>query len=217
MSPRPAGASCPLPCRLLCGLLLCGLLPMANAPAAPVNVSARTADGAGLSDLVVILDPLDASPAPTHAHAIIDQLHKRFVPHISVVRTGTAVTLPNSDQIRHQVYSFSPAKTFNLKLYAGAPPLDVVFDKPGLVVLGCNIHDTMIAFVGVVDTPYFGKTPASGDLTLEVPAGRYRLRLWHPALDSVNAPTELTVGSAAIALPLTLTLSSAGEHVAPWP
>ncbi len=84
------------------------------------------------------------------------------MPRVTVVRTGTAVTFPNSDHIRHQVYSFSHAKIFTLKLYAGSPQHAVVFDQPGLVVLGCNIHDRMVAFVGVVDSPYFAKTDGFG-------------------------------------------------------
>ena len=90
-------------------------------------------------------------------------MNKHFVPRVSVVRTGTAITFPNSDHIRHQVYSFSPAKAFTLKLYAGSPKTPVMFDHPGLVVLGCNIHDNMVAFMGVVDSPYFAKTDGLGN------------------------------------------------------
>jgi plastocyanin len=115
----------------------------------------------------VIFDPLDRTPPGGHASAVVDQVHKHFVPRVSVIRTGTAVTFPNSDNIRHQVYSLSDAKKFTLKLYAGSPKVEVLFDKPGLVVLGCNIHDSMVAFVAVVDTPYFGKVPDSGVLTLD--------------------------------------------------
>jgi plastocyanin len=183
-----------------------------------VSITARTVAGLPVAGLIVILDPLDAPPPPAvHPHAVIDQVHKHFVPRVTVVRTGTAITLPNSDQIRHQVYSFSPAKTFNLKLYAGSPAVDVVFDKPGLVVLGCNIHDTMVAFVGVVDTPFFGTVSDSGELTLEVPAGRYRVRLWHPALSAATAPAEITVSAQTLSLPITLSLDTERETVAPWP
>jgi plastocyanin len=140
----------------------------------------------------------------------------KLVPAINVVRTGTAVSFPNSDHIRHQVYSFSAAKTFSLKLYAGSPKTEVVFDKPGLVVLGCNIHDSMAAFLAVVDSPYFAKVPASGALEFALPPGRYRLRLWHPALDAPVAPRDITVGEAALRLPLVVDLA-ARESVALWP
>jgi|SRR5579883_1673104 len=198
-------------------IALLGALGARSVSATTVAIHAHSTAGTAASDLLVMLDPLDATPPPSHDHAVIDQVHKQFVPKVSIVRTGTAVTLPNSDQIRHQVYSFSPAKTFNLKLYARAPPIDVVFDKPGLVVLGCDIHDTMVAFVGVVDTPYFGKVPASGELSLEVPPGHYRLRLWHPALVAASAPSDLIVGAAPISLALTLTLDENAERIAPWP
>ena len=134
-----------------------------------VDVTTRPADSA--ADAVIVFDPLDAVTAPSHETAIIDQVNKRFVPRVSVVRTGTAVTFPNSDNIRHQVYSFSDAKKFTLKLYAGSPHTAVVFDQPGLVILGCNIHDSMVAYVGVVDSPYFAKLTDSGTTTLES-AGR---------------------------------------------
>jgi len=74
-----------------------------------------------------------------------------------VVQAGTPILFPNHDKVRHHVYSFSPAKTFELKLYSGVPGTPVLFDKPGLVVLGCNIHDQMVAYVQVVNTPYFAK------------------------------------------------------------
>lgn len=187
------------------------------AVASTVTVAVKTASGAAAVDTIVILDPKDASPPAAHATAIVDQIDKHFVPHVSVVRTGTAVTFPNSDHIRHQVYSFSPAKPFSLKLYAGSPKADVVFDKPGLVVLGCNIHDTMVGFVGVVDSPYFGKVESTGNVALEVPPGRYTLRVWQPALAQVPAPREIDVTAAPASIALTVTLDANGETVAAWP
>ena len=162
----------------------------------PVTIAVTGAGGTPIEDAVVVLDPLDAlaPPSNTPAVAVVDQIHKTFVPHIAVIRTGTAVSFPNSDRIRHQVYSFSPARTFNLKLYAGAAAPPVVFDHAGLVVLGCNIHDTMAAFVAVVDTPYFGRTDPKGRLRLEAPPGRYRLRVWHPQLAQPVAPRPVTIG-----------------------
>jgi plastocyanin len=182
-----------------------------------VSVSIASQTGAALPETVVVFDPLEVSPASTHASASIDQVDKQFVPHVSVVRTGTEVSFPNSDHVRHQVYSFSPAKTFNLKLYAGASAAPVKFDKAGLVVLGCNIHDKMLGFVAVVESPYFAKSDAQGNLVLELPAGRYRLRVWHPNLTSPVAPREITVGSTPLNLPLNVTSSSAPAQVAAWP
>lgn len=183
----------------------------------PVTARIVTTSGSPAVDAIVVFDPLD-SAAPSAAAAVIDQVNKRFVPHVSVIRTGTSVTFPNSDHIRHQVYSFSPAKTFSLKLYAGSPKADVVFDKPGLVVLGCNIHDSMVAFVGVVDSPYFGKITDTGAVTLDLPAGHYRVRIWHPNLVAiVQAPQELTVTERASSVPIIVQLDPGRDTVAAWP
>ena len=96
---------------------------------------------------------------------------------------GTAVIFPNSDNIRHHVYSFSPAKRFELPLYSGVPAEPVVFDKVGFVTLGCNIHDWMIAYIAVLPTPYFQVTRGDGRAVLkDLPAGQYTVQVWHPAL-----------------------------------
>ncbi len=87
--------------------------------------------------------PAHPSPRPGQK-AIMDQRNLAFVPDVLVVQTGTAVDFPNSDQVRHQVYSFSDAKTFQLALYAGRAHAPVVFNRAGLVTLGCNIHDSML-------------------------------------------------------------------------
>jgi plastocyanin len=180
-----------------------------------INVVSKTTNL--IEDTIVVFDPLDATPASAHDAVSIDQVDKRFVPHVSIVRTGTAVTFPNSDHIRHQVYSFSPAKTFSLKLYAGSPKTAVDFDKPGLVVLGCNIHDKMVAFVGVVDSPYFAKVNASGSVVLNLPAGHYRLRVWNPNLTANVPPQDIAVQAAPLTVALTLDLNSTAAGVAAWP
>ncbi len=184
--------------------------------AAAVTVAVETPAGP-LQDAVVIFDPLDVAAAPAHETAIIDQLNKRFIPEISVIRTGTAVTFPNSDHIHHQVFSFSKAKSFSIQLYAGRPVAAEVFDKPGLVVLGCNIHDGMSAFVAVVDSPYFAKLPAAGSAVLELPAGRYRLRLWHPSLLTPFVARDVVVTDTPQALNFALKLTGDHDAVAAWP
>lgn len=187
------------------------------AHAGTVTVAITSTGAVSPQDTIVILDPLDTTVSAAHAEATIDQLDKQFVPKVSVIRTGTAVTFSNSDHTRHQVYSFSPSKTFTLKLYAGSPETPVMFDKPGLVVLGCNIHDNMLAFVGVVDSPYFGKTSASGTVTLSLPAGRYRLRVWHPSLRQSVPSQEIAVTAAAMTVALTLDLTANAPGLASWP
>lgn len=112
--------------------------------------------------------------------AMMDQINKEFIPIIMAVQTGTAVGFPNNDNIRHHVYSISPAKKFELPLYIGTPANSMVFDKPGIVALGCNIHDWMLAYIIVVDTPYFTVTGEDGSGKIkDIPNGKYRLMAWH--------------------------------------
>lgn len=181
-----------------------------------VTVSVTTRSGTAAEDAVIVFYPLDAAPAATHDTAAIDQINKTFVPHVSVVRTGTAITFPNSDHIRHQVYSFSPAKTFSLKLYAGSPKSAITFDQPGLVVLGCNIHDNMVAFVAVVDSPYFAKTADTGTASLNLPPGRYRLRAWHPHAVAALPSRDISVAAAPLNIPLTIDVDGGSTLVAAW-
>ena len=94
---------------------------------------------------------------------------------------GGQVSFPNKDGVRHHVYSFSPAKRFELKLYGRDESRSVRFEKAGVVALGCNIHDSMVAFIKVVDTPYAAKSDASGNVVLRgVPEGAATVRVWHP-------------------------------------
>lgn len=150
------------------------------------DVDATIADGKGqpLADAILYFMPSQpVPPAAKQKHVIIDQVDKEFVPRVTVVQTGTPVDFPNHDNIRHQVYSFSPAKTFELKLYSGRPSAPVVFDRSGVAVLGCNIHDHMIAWVLSVDTPFFTRSDANGRARLsDLPSGQYEMLVWHPGL-----------------------------------
>ena len=161
-----------------------------------------------------------ATPRPPPS-AVMDQQNRQFVPHILVVRTGTAIQFPNSDTVSHHVYSFSPAKSFELALYRQGtvhPPL--VFDTPGEVTLGCNIHDDMVGYILVVDTPYFAMTDANGETSLAgLGAGRYRVHVWTPRLKRADlpAPVEIEVsedGPATFAAQLTAKLSPAHHSAA---
>lgn len=125
--------------------------------------------------------------------AIVDQVDKEFVEHVTPVQLGTAVKFPNYDNIRHHVYSFSPTKPFEIPLYKGMPAEPVVFDKAGVVALGCNIHDWMSAYVYVVDTPHFLVTDDAGMTALKLPAGRYQIQIWHPKLEDQDTVIERTV------------------------
>jgi plastocyanin len=187
-----------------------GCLVMASGRAASFSVSVLDRDNRGVGDVVVTATALDATkPVPTPApRAVMDQVDRQFVPHVLVVRVGTEIAFPNSDRVAHQVYSFSPAKRFQLPLYRGHAHPPLVFDKPGLVVVGCNIHDNMLAYILVTASPYFGKTNASGKLELgDLPAGEYELNLWHPRFNepegSLARSMRLAEG-AGLALPVRL-------------
>lgn len=187
------------------GLRAC-LLALAWQTAAAATVQVQVSDAAGkpLTDAVVFLESREARQAVRPASGIeMAQVNKQFAPRVLVVPVGTSVSFPNRDTVRHHVYSFSPAKTFELKLYTGTDANPVVFDRTGIAVLGCNIHDNMSAWVVVVETPYFAQSDSKGAVTLrDVPAGNYRLRVWHPGL-AVGAPAAeqaLAVGSTDVSL-----------------
>jgi plastocyanin len=147
-------------------------------------VTVLGANGMPVAGAVVVAEPQAPAARPTSAgKAVMDQHNLTFQPEVLVIRAGTAVDFPNSDQVLHMVYSFSGAKFFQLPLYAGHTQPPVVFDKPGLVTLGCNIHDNMIGYIYVSESPWYGRTGSDGTLVLrELPPGSYTLRIWHPLL-----------------------------------
>jgi plastocyanin len=180
------------------GVLLFASFAMAHP--ATLNVSVSDAAGKPLLDAVALLEPAAGkAPVKPMADVEISQAKRQFAPRVTLITVGTTITFPNFDTVRHHVYSFSPTKTFELKLYAGVPNLPVTFDKPGVAVLGCNIHDTMAAWVVVADTPWFARSAANGRARIDgVPAGTYRLRLWHAGLGPgiEPAPVAITIGAA---------------------
>jgi plastocyanin len=167
------------------------------AHAATLEIDVRDAKGAAVRDAVVYAVPEGRPVAPSRQTAVMDQKNRMFVPHVLPVQTGTAVRFPNSDDIRHQVYSFSEAKTFQLPLYTGMPANPVIFDKPGVATLGCNIHDRMTAYIVVVDTPHFGATGKSGHVTLSnLASGKYTVTVWHPDLHADAASVPVALGGS---------------------
>lgn len=167
-------------------MALTPLLLVLAEPSPAFDVRVQDARGQALGDAVVLARPLAADTGATsgNATAVIDQIGKTFVPRVSAIRSGTTVSFPNKDDIRHHVYSFSPPKIFQLKLYHGLAAQPVTFDKPGLVVLGCNIHDDMIAYLYVVDAPHFALTDKNGVARMgDLPTGEYSLTAWHYRMD----------------------------------
>ena len=178
-----------------------------GAQAGTVQVDVSDAAGKPVADAVVFLDSAEArKQVKPLAGVEMAQEKRQFVPGVLVVPVGTEVLFPNRDSVRHHVYSFSPAKKFELKLYSGTPSNPVLFDKSGVVALGCNIHDQMVGWVLVVDTPYYARTPAAtGKVQLDnVPPGTYTLRTWHARLP-VGAPAM----EQALTVPATGTATAA--------
>jgi len=190
--------------RVLVFCVAFALIGAANAQTA--EIAARIVDDQGrpVEDAVVVAVPADGTRAPVRPReTTIDQVDREFTPKVMAVVVGTPVRFPNHDNIRHQVYSFSPAKRFELPLYAGVPAEAVVFDKPGVVILGCNIHDWMIGYVYVSESPYFAKTGKDGTAVIaDLPPRAYTVRVWHPQLDGTEESTrkeaDVTRGGAAI-------------------
>jgi plastocyanin len=187
--------------RRLAALVL-GVAAAASLWAGPVEVVVTDAGGRPVADAVVFLEsPAARAAARPLAGVEVSQAERRFQPSVSVVTVGSAVAFPNRDTVRHHVYSFSPAKRFEIKLYVGTPAAPVVFDSPGIAVLGCNIHDGMLAWVVIVETPWFAKTDAQGRARWPaVPPGRYALRTWH---------ADFAVGAPALSQPLAVEAADA--------
>jgi plastocyanin len=179
------------------------LLGCAGAAAASLEASVVTAEGKALEDAAVVIEPVSGLYPKRQRTVTIEQRDRDFIPFVTIVQTGTLIDFPNRDTFKHHIYSFSPAKVFEIKLYADKPGQPVLFDKPGEVALGCNIHDWMEAYILVVNSAYFAKTDKDGRAVIhDVPAGSYRLRVWHPrqkaeaklrdiAVAAGTAPTRL--------------------------
>ena len=159
-------------------------------PARAADLVVRVANGgAAVGDAVVSLVPADGSPRgpasalpPTTA---IDQRDLTFVPYVQVARPGGGAVFRNSDHTRHHVYSFSPAATFEMVLGPGERSDRIPLQEEGVVAVGCNIHDHMIAWLYVSDAPWLARTGTGGDVRFRhVPPGDYRVRVWHPRLDA---------------------------------
>ena len=169
------------------------------APAADVVIEVFDRDGAPVPEVAVYALVVDdthsaratgdgQAAAPSHPQAEISQNELAFEPHLSIVETGTSIRFPNNDDVRHHVYSFSDAKRFDLTIDSGSA-VSETFDTAGLVTLGCNIHDGMLAFVLVVDTPHFATTGRDGTASLPaLPAGRYDIHVWTPRLPEKAMP-----------------------------
>ena len=177
---------------LVCLVLV---LTWTSSPGAGLIARITNASAEPVADAVVVAVPEDGTiPESVPGRDSVDQVDRQFVPHVKAIYAGTSVFFPNKDNIRHHVYSFSRAKRFELPLYSGVPADPVNFDTPGVVTLGCNIHDWMIGYIYVSESPWFAVSGADGVAEItELPAGRYRLRSWHPLMESDEEKTERIV------------------------
>jgi plastocyanin len=188
--------------RALIALALVALAPAARA--GDVVFSVTDARNRPVIDAVVTAYPADSKVEKGEAIRFpwaqeMDQHNLQFDPFVLVVPVGANVSFPNRDPVRHHVYSFSPAKPFELKLYGQDETRSVRFERAGVVALGCNIHDNMVAFIKVVDTPFAAKTDEKGQAVLRgLPPGRAEVRVWHPYMKAQNNEISraLTVAAA---------------------
>ncbi|MFL6736747.1 MAG: methylamine utilization protein [Sphingomonas sp.] len=168
------------------GLLLfaAGITLAAPASAAALTVRVVDAAGRGVRDAVVALYPSAGARAPRPGgRFVVSQQNLQFHPFLTIVPVGADVSFPNFDNTKHHVYSFSPSKRFELKLFAKDQSRTVHFDKPGIVALGCNIHDQMSAFIFVADSAWTARTNAQGlAIFNDAPGAPGRVTVWHPYL-----------------------------------
>ena len=201
----------------------------AHSAAATLEVSVVDEQGRPIENVAVYATPANAGEhggagttvtqaGAAAANAVMDQHDLQFVPHLLVVQAGTLVTFPNGDDVSHHVYSFSETKTFELPLYKGDVYPPVLFDRPGIVVLGCNIHDGMLGYVVVVDTPHFTQTNEQGVALIDgVPTGDYVVTAWTPRVRPTGLPPSQRVtvteqGTAAAEIRITGRLAPAHRH-----
>lgn len=172
------------------------------APASELTVSVSDVQGRPARNVVVVATPKAAASGPARLATMVemDQVDRQFSPYVLAIQTGTPVLFANNDSVAHQVYSFSPPKRFELALYHGKPREPVVFDKPGIVTVGCNIHDNMVGYLYITDAPWFGTTGGDGVWKArDLPAGEYELQVWTPLLPSHEGllTQSVVVGDAA--------------------
>ncbi len=214
------------PCRWLCALLICSGVACAQ----ELTVTARVmllGRGKGreyqAGDVVVWLSPIGSTPAPTPVSASagprprLVQRNKSFEPHLMVVPVGSLVEFPNRDPFFHNVFSLFEGKSFDLGLYEAGSTRDVLFDKPGVSYIFCNIHAEMSAVIVALSTPYYAISDRHGQIVIQhVPPGHYMQHVWYEdALpEQLNTMTrEVTISENNSTLGL-LRVSAAGLPVA---
>ena len=158
-----------------------------------------------LGDAVIYLEgpasPATAAKPVTVEIAITD---KTYAPHVVVVPVGSTVRFPNHDPFNHNVFSVSEPNSFDLGLYGRGEAKSHTFDHPGLVRVYCNVHPRMVAYVLVMENRYYAQPGTDGSFAIDnVPAGRYRLHVWHERIPS-EVVKDITAGGAEPELQIAL-------------
>lgn len=175
------------------------------------------------SGVVVWLEPVGGAPRPAPGPAsqpkaaTMEQRNKAYVPHVLAVEVGTAVDFPNNDPIDHNAFSNFDGQVFDVHLYAPQTSRRVVFRRPGVVRVFCNIHETMSAVIAVLPTPYFAVSNAAGRFEMQAPAGEYTLRFWDERSEPdavAKLARRVTVGAENMALPETW-ISASNQPLTP--
>jgi plastocyanin len=196
------------------------LLAGSHVRAATVTIQISDTSGRPAANAVAALSPersVGLPPPQPAAEAVVDQRKETFIPLVTVIRKGGRVVFTNNDTTMHQVYSFSPIKQFEFEIDEGRRSAPVVFDKAGVASIGCNIHDHMITYVFVADTPWAALTDSAGRAQMtSIPDGRYRVEVWHPQLvpgrPNPTSPLEVR-GDTKLTLPIPLLMASSGKHM----
>lgn len=203
---------------LFSAILLMGL---SSSPLLAASLTIKVTDSQKLtiSDAVIELFPAkipEKANVPVVQRFEMFQKNRTFVPFVLAVPKGTKVDFPNLDRTRHHVYSFSEAKPFELKLYIGKTEAPIQFEQPGLVALGCNIHDYMQAFIYVAQGPLVAVTDDNGELVFEaLPQGEYQVKIWHPWQKNVTTLSKVQVNAEQVQLALNLDIDHQPKPSAP--
>lgn len=140
----------------------------------------KSSDGK-LPEVVIFIEKIEGAKFnPPIKPVVLDQKDMTFIPHILPILVGSTVEFPNSDVIRHSVFSPSNLKKFDFGTYSSGTKKTLVFDKVGVIPLLCHVHPEMSAFIIVLETPYFSVSDQNGNYMIaNLPAGKYKIKTWH--------------------------------------
>jgi plastocyanin len=207
-------------CTLLSSALLAGLLPGASALRAvapratapedsPDTVLAgtvellahggrRPARGEAVDEAIVWFEPLWTDPEVRAGEAVVETVDKSFVPRVLAVTVGSAVRFSNRVPILHNVFSVSRGNAFDLGLLEQGPGEEVTFERSGVVRVFCNVHHDMVAYLLVLETPWFAHPDERGRFVLRgLPPGPGTLHVWHERADPAQVPVTVETASGA--------------------